>query len=341
MKNVLTTVLAFLLIASSAMAREICVMQFNVWQEGTMIPGGFDAMADEIARQQPDLVMLSEVRNYRGTRFCDRIVQALAERGYEYHSFYSSDTGLLSRTEVADSATVFPLKDDHGSVYKLVTYIDGRRIAAYTAHFDYQNDTYYEPRGYSGVDWSEIEPVTDEAELMRRNLLSLRDEAAEAAVADIARERDCGSLVFFAGDLNEPSGQDWTEATASTADHRGVVIDWPSVRILREGGLVDAYRQMWPDPLTHPGYTYPSSNPDAEVKRLSWAMKADERDRIDYVFYVPDESLELLRVYIVGPQEDIVRGERTLQEWGKRDIVAPLGIWPSDHRAVVARFNLR
>ena len=305
-----------------------------------MVPGGFEALADEIARQNPDIVMLSEVRNYNDTRFCDRITEALAKRGAEYHSFYTTSSGLLSRTEVTDSAVIFPYNGDHGSVHKLVTEIDGHRVAAYTAHLDYLNDTYYEVRGYDGNTWKQIEPVTDPAELNRRNLLSQRDEAAESAAKDIAGEIERGSLVFLGGDLNEPSGLDWTEATAGIADHNGVVMNWPTIDILHKAGLVDTYREIYPDPLEYPGYTYPSSNEIIPINKLSWALGADERDRIDYIFYVPDSRLKLESVNIVGPQRDIIRGERVETEWGKRDITVPIDVWPSDHRAVVARFTL-
>ena len=43
--------------------------------------GGFEALADEIVRSNADFVTLSEVRNYRNTRFCDRIVEALKREG--------------------------------------------------------------------------------------------------------------------------------------------------------------------------------------------------------------------------------------------------------------------
>ena len=52
----------------------IKVLQFNIWQEGTVVKGGFEAVADEIARTDADFVTLSEVRNYHDTRFCDRIL---------------------------------------------------------------------------------------------------------------------------------------------------------------------------------------------------------------------------------------------------------------------------
>ena len=73
------------------------VLQFNIWQEGAVVKGGFDAIADEIVRSNADFVTLSEVRNYHQTRFCDRIVEALRQRGQTYYSFYTEDSGLLSR----------------------------------------------------------------------------------------------------------------------------------------------------------------------------------------------------------------------------------------------------
>ena len=97
------------------------VLQFNIWQEGAVVKGGFDAIADEIVRSNADFVTLSEVRNYHQTRFCDRIVEALQQRGQTYYSFYTEDSGLLSRYPITDSTTVYPLNDDRGSMYKAIT----------------------------------------------------------------------------------------------------------------------------------------------------------------------------------------------------------------------------
>ena len=44
------------------------VLQFNIWQEGAVVKGGFDAIADEIVRSNADFVTLSEVRNYHQKR---------------------------------------------------------------------------------------------------------------------------------------------------------------------------------------------------------------------------------------------------------------------------------
>lgn len=314
---------------------EVSVLQVNIWQEGTVIPGGYNAIIDEIGRLKPDFVTLSEVRNYKDTRFCDRITQSLAEKGLTYYSFYSDDTGLLSRHPIQQSATVFPYGDDHGSIYKLIADVDGRRFAVYTAHLDYLDDTYYEVRGYDGNDWHRIDPVTDVATLLERNARSQRDEAIAAFLADAAREVEAGSIVILGGDFNEPSHLDWTEATAQLADHHGVVIEWPNTKALEQAGFVDAYRQVFADPVKYPGYTYPSFNPDREPKRVTWAPEADERDRIDYIFYHPGAggNVTATRAWILGPSASIAYGKR-VDEAGQDPFLQPLGVWPTDHKGV-------
>lgn len=62
-------------------SNEFTVLQWNVWQEGTMIPGGYDAIINEIVRLKPDFVTFSEVRNYNKTNFTARVCASLQERG--------------------------------------------------------------------------------------------------------------------------------------------------------------------------------------------------------------------------------------------------------------------
>ena len=321
--------------------KEISVFQFNIWQEGTVVDGGFEAIADEIARLKPDFVTLSEPRNYHDTRFCDRIVDALAKRGEKYYSFYSYDSGLLSRHAITDSSTVYPIHGDHGTVYKLRSNVHGRPVTVYTGHLDYQNDTYYEVRGYDGNTWKRMsEPLSNVDSIISRNNKSFRDEEIKAFIDDAAKEVAAGRIVFFGGDFNEPSGLDWTEATRDMADHHGVVIDWPCTALLRDAGYMDAYRIVHPDPVTHPGYTYPSYNPHVNISKLSWAPEADERDRIDYLFYYPRRDMHPVEAVIVGPKESMKRGKR-YEEQTSDTFIEPLGVWPTDHKGVFVKFILK
>lgn len=324
-----------------ASAHTVTVLQWNIWQEGTLVEGGYDAIVDEIVRLRPDFVTFSEVRNYHNTRFCDRITESLRERGVQYWSFYSYDTGLLSRHPIVDSLTVFPCVDDHGSIYGLRTVVGRHKVAVYTAHLDYLNDSYYEVRGYDGCTFRPMTPVTDADTLIAHGSLSQRDEAVEAFLRQAEVDSREGYTVIIGGDFNEPSHRDWTSDTAHLYDHHGAVVPWPATMALEGEGFVDAYRERYPDVLTHPGFTYPSDNAAVAPERLTWAPEADERDRIDYIFVRPanDGRVRVRDCRVFGPEGCIVRSER-VNDVTQDGRILPLGTWPTDHKGVWMKVRL-
>ena len=342
MKNGLFTTLLLLIIISCSACQKtetFKVLQFNIWQEGTVVENGFDAIADEIVRSDADFVTLSEVRNYHNTRFCDRIVEALKKRGQTYYSFYTEDSGLLSRYPISDSSTVYPLNDDRGSIYRLVTKKGNQKLAVYTAHLDYRNCAYYDARGYDGNNWDKIEPVSNLDSLLILNRASVRDDAIARFVNEAEKDKAAGRIVILGGDFNEPSHLDWTEATKDMRDHYGLVVPWDVSVMLEKAGFKDSYREKYPDPVTHPGFTCPADCPDIALKKLVWSPEADDRDRIDFIMYTPHNGLSLTNVTIIGPKGDILRGERVTEETAD-PIILPAGIWPTDHKAVLATFQL-
>src|SRR5699024_5211496 len=88
---------------------------------------------------------------------------------------------------------------------------------------------------------------------------------------------------------------DWTERAKEQHDHHGVVMPWDSTLELEKGGYRDAYRHVHPDEITHPGVTWPAGNTAFPTSELSWTPKADERDRIDFVFDSPTTPSRPLR----------------------------------------------
>lgn len=330
--------LTLLAVGAAQARKEFTAMQFNIWQEGTMVAGGFEAIADEIARHDPDVVMLSETRNYHNTRFCDRIVAALAKRGKTYHSFYSYDSGLLSKTEITDSATIYPVHDDHGTIYRIITTLGGHEAAVYTAHLDYQNGANLEPRGYSGVTWRKMDkPITNPDTLLYHNNKSFRPAEIRVFMEDAAEQAANGRIVILGGDFNEPSHLDWTEATAQMAAHNGVVLKWPTTQLLENGGFVDAYRELHPNPATHPGYTFPCHNEAVEPLKITWAPESDERERIDYIVYYPFRGLRAAEASLVGPRRSVAYG-KPIEETSQDAFIEPMGVWPTDHKAVLVKF---
>lgn len=338
----LKRILFFLLILSCFSCQEkqnLKLLQLNIWQEGTIVSGGYDALVEELAQTDADFVMLSEVRNYHDTRFCDRITASLQEKGKTYYSFYSYDSGLLSKYPIIDSTTIFPENGDHGSIYKLVADVHGQEVAVYTAHLDYLNCTYYDVKGYDGCTWEKLDaPLTNMDSILCKNTTSQRNDAIRLFIKDAQKEQAKGRLIFLGGDFNEPSHLDWIEATKDSADHQGLVIPWTVTSLLTENGYADAYRTYYPDPVQYPGYTYPANNTDIDINKLSWAMDADERERIDYIFFHPRKGLSLKQVKVYGPQGFIKQGKRTSEISADPNIM-PLKSWPSDHKGVIAEFE--
>lgn len=103
--------------------------------------------------------------------------------------------------------------------------VDGKQIAAYSAHLAYTSYATYLPRGYgagvpkpgefSEFGWNKMPsgPVTDPPETVQRvNINSGRPKAISTFVDDAAKERAKGRSVILGGDFNEPSA--WIGPTA-------------------------------------------------------------------------------------------------------------------------------
>lgn len=322
---------------ATAQDARLSVLQFNIWQEGTMVPGGYQAIVDQIAAINPDFVTLSEVRNYKDTRLCDRLVASLQGKGRRYYSFLSHGSGLLSRHPITDSAVIFR---EAGAITKLVTKVQEQEIAVYSAHLDYLHYAVYLPRGYDGFTWKKLNaPCTNMDTIMASNLASKRDEAIQAFLFHAAGDLSKGRLVFLGGDFNEASHLDWTEATSKLFDHNGMVVPWHSSVTLYGKGYRDSYRVKHPHAEKNPGFTFPSDNKAMPVNKLTWAPDVDERERIDFIYYYPDKRLTVLESTVVGPSSSIIKSRRVPDNSGDKFLM-PAQVWPTDHKGVLSVFRL-
>lgn len=313
---------------------ELNVLSFNVWHGGTQIADGAQQIADIIRETDADVTFLPEVGQAPA--------QVGALLGYDH--LIATDTGIVSRYPIVSTDTV-------GKWWsKAVIDVNGTEVVVYGGHLEYRWYTTYLPRAYGGEihgdwppgwnTWDKLDaPVTDVEAILAANVQSGRPAAAAELVADLAIERAAGRLAVVGGDFNEPPSQDWTEATADLFDHNGVVIPWQTTQTLLDGGLVDAFRTVHPDPVANPGFTWPSDNELFPTSSLTWAPEADERDRIDYIFATPDARLVIDGSSVVGPQSTVVRNERVVDD-SADEILTPKAVWPSDHKAVIAQFRI-
>lgn len=323
--------------AQAAKPHQLKVLAYNIWFGGTVVENGLQLVADVIRDQQADVVLLSESGDATA-----KLAEMLTTKSETWSFTPSGDTGVLTRFPIVERGTL-----DY--ITKAVIDVDGRQVACYAGHFEYRWYATYLPRGYGGgsetgpfaqYGWGEIPTggVDDTAAVLEDNARSGRPEVIRAFLADAKAEQAKGRSVILGGDFNEPSVLDWTSATKDLYDHNGLVVPWQSTSLLHDAGYVDAYRTLFPNPVTHPGMTWPADNAAVGVDQLAWAPKADERDRIDYLFHAPTPGVKLLDAGIVGPAGSIIRNERKPD--ATNDVIASPSPWASDHKAVLATYRI-
>ena len=337
-RSLLWLMLVFSCVTLFAKSRELKVLQMNLWHEGTQVKGGFDAIANEIVRLDPDIVMFSEIRNYHGKKFMPRILKALEERGAAYNGEHSAfgDVSTITKHKIIDH---HPIRVRGNSLSKTRIEIDNKIVVVYSCHLDYTHDASFLPRGYSGTTWKKLDgPVTDNRAIEKAGRESTRGEGLQAVLADADTEK--GNIILIGGDFNEPSHLDWNEKTKDLWDHNGTVVNWECSMMLEEKGYVDSYRKIHPNPVTHPAFTFPAYLEGVAIKRLAWAPTSDERCRLDYIHYMPHKKLKVKSSNVVGPEYSIIRGQKG-KETSKDKIITPLNVWPSDHKAMLTVFKLK
>lgn len=317
---------------------ELKVLSLNTWHETTSVEGGFEALVEVILQSDADIVMLCEINNYNNVVFSIKLVNELKGKGAGYHSFNSGKSPIiLSKYTISETPPI-----NSGSLTKAIVTIDGTtKLAVYAAHLDYTHYACYLPRGYDGITWKKLpEPITDVDKILAQNKASQRDEAIDLFVKDASTEQQKGNIVLLAGDFNEPSHLDWTEATKNLFDHNGTIVPWQNSITLKENGYLDAYRIKYPDPVSHPGFTWESYNRDVEISKMVWTPDADDRDRIDFIYFNENERTILEDVIIVGPSQTIVKGKAIQDKTSFDKFLEPKGKWPSDHKGVLATFSI-
>lgn len=320
--------------------KELTFLSFNVWQEGTSVPNGLEKIRDVILETNPDVVCFVEVRNYNNEDWTTKLVNALQTKETTYFRGYAGgDVSFISKYPLENGTQIFS-NSDKGTVVKFELKLEGTSIIVVGAHLDY---TYYAsnlPRGYNGgtPNWDLIDdgngrpnPIIDIDSILAYGLKSARDEAVISFIEAMQKE---SKPIVLMGDFNEPSFLDWTANTKNKFDHHGVEVDWNVTKELSENGYVDAYRNFYPNEVLNPGFTWPSLA--HEKKSTSWTPLADERDRLDYIFF-KGSPISVLDVSIVGPKQAYVRNQIATLDTDHETFIAEHLPWPSDHKAVFAK----
>jgi hypothetical protein len=157
-------------------------------------------------------------------------------------------------------------------------------------------------------------PKPDVLELER----TLRLPAIQRELRALSELADAGIPVFLTGDFNSPSHLDWTPAVDAVREEVRYPVVWPVSKALADAGFRDSYREIHPNPVATPGFTW---TPPGTLE----SVPDEVHDRIDWVLVQgPATTLDTQLVGEVGgPDVDIERDP-----------------YPTDHRGVVSTFRV-
>lgn len=346
-KSVIGLLCGLFILSASSFARSnrsFTLFQMNVWVAGNNVPDGHNSIINVLSEVDADVVFLCEIE---GDKTISKIVEELDARGIHYYGIsHNLNVGILSKTKPDSTIACCTVPgNEYRTMLRAVIRIDGEPIAFYSAHLDHQNYGCYLPRGYSGATWQPLmHAVTNEEEVLKANRLAYRDESIRLFLQHIQSDLQQGTPVIIGGDFNEPSHLDWQADTKMLRDHHGAIVNWDCSVLLHNAGFIDSYRKKYPDPVRNPGITYPAGNRaalQANLSALTFAPTADERDRIDFIYYHPGNNIISLRnSIIVGPSETVAYN-KIVDNDSKDRFFTPRSTWPSDHKANLATFKVK
>lgn len=230
-----------------------------------------------------------------------RIAQAL---GWKY---YNRQLHIISRFPLLNPA-------DGKNLYTYIEVQPGKVIAMANMHLP------DEPYGPDMVKNGATATAVEQTEK------KVRLPTAAPFIEKIATVAKLGIPVFLTGDFNSPSHLDWTTNTVNVLPNHRYVVVWPVTKMIQDKGLIDSYRDVHPDTIKDTAYTWPSGRPAIKnpIDGFNPSEK-DLRDRVDFIYTAGNSKV--IESHIVG-------------EPGYQNVDISVSPWPSDHRAVVSRFEV-
>ncbi|WOD42646.1 endonuclease/exonuclease/phosphatase family protein [Hwangdonia lutea] len=276
------------------------VMAWNILHGANDISNGKENAIAIIKEIDPDVILM--VETYGSGKY---IADAL---GYNFHLIAPKETPLNDKGTNLSIFSKYPFGDRIDTEYPF--YLGGREIIINNQKIRFLSNWFHylpwndapENMGKTSEELLEWEKTGTRFNMVQNVLPYLKK---------YAKDTDAVPLIF-GGDMNTPSHLDWGENTKTI--HNNLVVPWQTTKELENLGLIDTYRSLNPNPLTHPGITWDS---EGEV----------DEHRIDYIFYKGEKirpiKSETYNAFFNKPIT--VNGSKVL--------------YPSDHGIVVTTFQ--
>ena len=272
---------------------ELHLLQLNIEYGGTGVD--FDKVVEAITLAGAPIVALQEG--------CGNVPRVAAALGWPYYDV---------RTQVVSTLPLFDPPATPGAASDGVVFVEvepGRVIALINVH---------PPSRAYGPFRVQREPARRVMRRERRVRLAPLQPSLDAARSLM----EAGIPVVLLGDFNAPSHRDWTDAAVGMRPHMTAAFAWPTSVASEDIGLVDAYRAVFPDEVSHPGLTWPAQRPF--VEGYNPAADGHAEDRIDLMYVSPDVTVAAMQ--IVGEAES---------EYSDVSVTP----WPTDHRGLLAELQ--
>jgi len=313
---------------------KIRLLNMNTWYGGNMVAGGTQMIADTIDYTNPHIVVLQEVP------FAKHLQVALAAKGKMYHVREGAeDVAVLSKWPISAVEAV-PGTDQSIVAYHMA--FPWGKLVVGAMHLDYEHYGGALARGYDPnqmliTRYNRMEQKeTNVASILAEDDRSKRGPQIQAwinYVSALPKE----TAVILAGDANEPSHLDWTSGAKDSYDHNGLAIPWRRSQMLAAAGFHDSYREKHPNPISHPGHTWPAHA--WGERNTAWSPSADERERIDFVYH--NRRLQATSAGIMGGRYYWKKG--VLEKHGEEaqdEYPMDLLPWMSDHKGLLFEYRI-
>lgn len=227
-------------------------MTMNLWVGGTQVKDYHRKQVRFFVDTNVDVIALTETAQVAG----QRLAKALGWYGH-----HTSDTSVISR---------YPITSKPGTDFstEAVVSLDGQdsSVIVWSAHLGYTP--------YGPYDFCQSHMTIDQ--VLQREADSGRTPQIIDIVNNIKPQLSNADKVpvLLAGDFNAPSHLDWTDASRSLHCNIGYV-PWPTSKHPVDAGMVDSYRELYPDPVKNPADTWSPVHP----------APAEPQDRLDFIYY--------------------------------------------------------
>jgi sialidase-1 len=289
---------------TAAKADTFRVLTYNLWVGGE--PGGQPLTQSALVIQaaHADIVGIQEGNGEKrpdGSR-PDNTAELAKMLGW-HHVNQGEGRSVMSRFPIAGLTP--------GRQGAVVVLPSGRRLHVFNVHLAASP---YQPYQLLRIPYGDA-PFLGTAEDLVAAARAARGDGVAALLSELSPRIEAGDPVVLTGDFNEPSHEDWIPAVVE-AGLAPLAVLYPTTWRVVGSGMSDAYRAVYSDPVSHPGWTWTPITREDDPR--------DRHDRIDMIFTGP--GVRVTSAAIVGERPE------------RADIV--VRPYPSDHRAVVAVISI-